>query len=123
MALTDGDGVDVVVDVVPIAPQPVLHAVEVCRPGGTIIIAGVKGHDTTVALDTDKVLFKEITIHGVYSQGSQAYEEAIGLLVENAHNFARLHTHEFPLDEAERALQTLGGDVAGEDAICVSPHP
>ena len=123
MELTGGRGVDVVVDVVPIAPHPVLHAVEVARPGGTIVIGGVKGHATTVALDTDKVLFKELTIHGVYSQGPAAYEQAIRMLVENSHDMARLHTHSFPLEEAERALLTLSGEIAGEDAICVSLHP
>jgi len=123
MDLTAGAGVDVVVDVVPIAGQPVLDAVEVCRPGGTIVIAGVKGHANTIRLDTDKVLFKELTIHGVYSQGSPAYEEAIRLLVENRHDFASLHTHDFPLEEAERALLTLGGEVPGEQAISVALRP
>ena len=120
MEVTGGRGVDVVVDVVPIAAMPIVHAVEVARPGGTIVIAGVKGHATTVDLDSDKVLSKELTIHGVYSQGWDAYEEALGMLDKNRYNFERLHTHSFPLDEAERAILTLAGEIAGEEAICVS---
>jgi threonine dehydrogenase-like Zn-dependent dehydrogenase len=122
-ALTHGRGVDVAIDVVPAAPHPVVHAVEAVRPGGTIVLAGVKGARTTVALDTDRVLFKEITIRGVYSQGAPAYREALRLLAENRYRLERLHTHDFPLEQAEKALRVLGGEVAGEDAICVALHP
>ena len=123
MALTEGHGVDVVVDVVPASPLPIVHAVEVARPGGTIVIAGVKGRTTTVALDTDKVLFKELTVRGVYSQGPTAYEQALRILTENKYELGRLHTHEFGLEEAERAILTLGGEIEGEQAICVSLRP
>ncbi|MSP83437.1 MAG: alcohol dehydrogenase [Alphaproteobacteria bacterium] len=123
MAITHGAGADVAVDVVPAAPQPVIHAVEAVRVGGTIVIAGVKGRDTRVSLDTDRVLFKEITIHGVYSQGRAAYEQSLRLLAENTHGLERLHTHEFPLEKAAEALMTLGGEIAGREAICVSLHP
>jgi len=122
-AITGGRGVDVVVDVVPAAPHPVLHAVEAVRVGGTVVIAGVKGKDTRVQLDTDKVLFKELTIHGVYSQGRPAYDQALRMLAENRYDLARLHTHAFPLEKAEEALLTLGGEVQGREAICVSLHP
>ena len=33
------------------------------------------------------------------------------------------HTHEMPLEQAERAIQMLGGEVPGEEAICISLHP
>jgi threonine dehydrogenase-like Zn-dependent dehydrogenase len=122
-AITAGRGVDVAVDVVPAAPHPVIHAVEAVRPGGTIVLAGVKGARTTVALDTDRIVFKEITLRGVYSQGAPAYREALRLLAENRYDLARLHTHDFPLEQAERALQVLGGEIDSEDAICVSLRP
>jgi threonine dehydrogenase-like Zn-dependent dehydrogenase len=123
MEITNGAGVDVAVDVVPAVPHPVIHAVEAVRVGGTVVVAGVKGRDTRVALDTDRILFKEITIHGVYSQGRAAYEQSLRLLAENRHGLERLHTHSFPLDRAEEALLTLGGEIEGREAICVSLHP
>lgn len=121
--ITGGAGADVVLDVVPGAPHPVVQAVEAARIGGTIVIAGVKGRDTTVALDTDRLLFKELTVHGVYSQGREAYEQALRLLAENRHGFERLHTHSFPLERAEEAILTLAGERPGADAICVSIEP
>jgi threonine dehydrogenase-like Zn-dependent dehydrogenase len=123
MAITGGRGVDIALDVTPGAVQPVIDAVEAVRVGGTIVIGGVKGKRITVALDTDRVVFKEITIHGVYSQGTAAYREALRLLAENRYRLERLHTHSFPLSQVERALQVLGGEMAGEPSICVSLHP
>lgn len=123
MALTNGEGAHVIVDVVPAAPHPIIHAIEVARIGATIVIGGVKGSNTNVSIDTDKILFKELCVRGVYSQGREAYEESLRLLTENKHDLARLKTHRFPLDEAERAILTLAGEVEGEEAICVSLHP
>jgi threonine dehydrogenase-like Zn-dependent dehydrogenase len=123
MRITEGRGVDVAIDVTPSAVQPILDAVELVRVGGSIVLAGVKGKTTTVALDTDRVVFKEITLHGVYSQGTGAYREALRLLSQNRYRLERLHTHSFPLERAERAIQVLGGEIAEERAICVSLHP
>ena len=87
------------------------------------MIAGVKGRGTTVEIDSDKILYKELTIKGVYSQGWRAYEESLRLLCENKYDLGRMKTHAFALEEAERALLTLGGEIDGEEAICVSLHP
>lgn len=123
MALTDGEGADVIVDVVPAAAHPIVHAIEVARLGATIVIGGVKGRDTTVEIDTDKILYKELVVKGVYSQGREAYEESLRILSENRYDLGRLKTHRFALDDAEQAILTLGGEVEGEEAICVSLHP
>ncbi len=122
-AITRGEGADVVIDVVPAAPHPVVHAVEAARIGGTIVLAGVKGSQTTVTLDTDRILFKELTLKGVYSQGTPSYREALRILDENRYDLGRLHTHSFPLHRAAEAIETLAGERPGEQAICVSLHP
>jgi threonine dehydrogenase-like Zn-dependent dehydrogenase len=123
LAITGGRGVDVAIDVVPASPQPIVDAVGAVRIGGTIVIGGVKGRTTKVALDSDRILFRELTIKGVYSQGSAAYVQALRLLAENRYDFARLHTHSFPLEEADTAIRTLAGEAPGAEAISVSLHP
>ena len=89
----------------------------------TVALGGTALNPFTVALDTDRVLFKELTIHGVYSQGRAAYEQALRLLTENRHDLGRLHTHRFPLEGAAEAIMTLGGEIAGREAICVALVP
>ncbi len=123
LALTGGRGADVAIDVAPSSPQPVIDAVGAVRIGGTIVIGGVKGRTTKVALDSDQILFRELTIKGVYSQGAAAYEQALRLLGENKYRMERLHTHSFPLEQADLAIRTLAGEVPGEEAISVSLNP
>ncbi|MDC0033049.1 alcohol dehydrogenase catalytic domain-containing protein [Alphaproteobacteria bacterium] len=124
MEITSNRGVDVVLDVVPYFAHPIVDAVEVARIGGTVVLSGIKGKDEIVKLDVDRVIYKELTIKGVYSQARDAYVEAFRMLAENKYQLERLHTHEFTLDRAEEALQTLGRDQnTDEHPICVSLHP
>lgn len=123
LEITGGRGVDVAVDVVPASTQPIVDAVGAVRIGGTVVIGGVKGGTTRVSLDSDRILFRELTIKGVYSQGSTAYAQALRLLVENRYDLARLHTHSFPLEQADTAIRTLAGEVPGAEAVCVSLNP
>ena len=124
MEITNGRGVDVVLDVVPVATQPVLDAVAVTRIGGTIVLGGIKGSGGAVDLDVDRVLYKELIIKGVYSQTREAYVEAFRLLAENKYRLDRLHTNEYPMTSAEEAILTLGRERnLQEQPICVSLHP
>src|SRR5207237_2915662 len=64
--LTCGEGADVVVDVTAETMAPIAHAVEMARPGGTIILAGVKGAAAAIPdLKNDRIFSKELTIRGV----------------------------------------------------------
>ncbi|MEC7488386.1 MAG: zinc-binding dehydrogenase [Pseudomonadota bacterium] len=124
MEITNNRGADVVLDVVPFFAQPIVDAIEVARIGGTVVLSGIKGQDEIVKLDVDRVIYKELSIKGVYSQAREAYVEAFRILAENKYRLERLHTHEFMLDRAEEALQTLGRDQnTKERPICISLHP
>jgi threonine dehydrogenase-like Zn-dependent dehydrogenase len=121
--ITGGRGVDVIVDVVPVATKPILDAIEVARIGATIVLAGVKGKGA-LSMNVDRVLYKELTLKGVYSQGNEAYREAFRILAENPPELSALHTHEFKLEAAEEALLTLGKEKPSRrEPICVTLHP
>ena len=88
------------------------------------MLSGIKGADERVDLDVEAVIYKELVLKGVYSQAREAYLEAFRLLENNDYRLERLHTHEFALEDAERALQTLGRECdAGEEPVCVTLHP
>jgi threonine dehydrogenase-like Zn-dependent dehydrogenase len=123
MAITNGRGVDVIIDTVPVATQPIVDAVEVARIGATIILAGIKG-PVGLSLNVDRIVYKEITLKGVYSQGAPAYREAFRILSENPPGLSALHTHEFPLERAEDALLTFGKEKPSSvEPICITLHP
>lgn len=123
MGETGGRGADVVVDVTPVATQPILDAIEFVRNGGTIVISGVKGGPRT-AIDTDEVMRKSITLRGVFTVDSPAYRRAIRLLESGAQPFDRLHTASYGLERAEEAIHHLAGRLDGPPAInvAIAPH-
>lgn len=122
MALTGGRGVDVALDVTPVATKLVTDAFEAVRLGGTVVLAGIKGGASTVAVDTDRLIYREIKLHGVFTQARPAYQQAIALLARWPGTFQRLHTHSFPLESTAEAIEVLAGE-RGEGAICISIHP
>jgi threonine dehydrogenase-like Zn-dependent dehydrogenase len=123
MKLTNGRGVDVAVDVVPVAGEPILHAIEAIRTGGTIVLAGIKGGDDRLPINTDQIVTREITVKGVMTQPYEFYANAVELLGQDLAELAPMHTHEFPLADIEQALRVLGGEESGESAISISVHP
>jgi threonine dehydrogenase-like Zn-dependent dehydrogenase len=123
-ALTGGRGVDIVLDTVPIDTGPIVDAVECCRLGGTIVLAGVKDKNQPIAVNTNRLIYKEITIKGVYAQNYGAYVEAFRLLSQLGPKLASLHTHEFKLTDVEQALLVMAKEKASPtDPICVTLHP
>jgi threonine dehydrogenase-like Zn-dependent dehydrogenase len=121
--LTDGRGADIVVDVSAFAVEPVAQALDMARRGGTIVLAGIKGPKPVPDFLNDTVVTRELTIKGALAVDSRAFELAIRLIESRRYPLERMHTHSFPLAEAERAIRTLAGEVPDESAIHVTLLP
>lgn len=121
--LTDGRGADVVVEVTANATEPIAEALHYVAPGGRIVLAGVKGFKAVPEFVSDLVVMKEAQILGVLGVTSPAYAAAIRLIESERLPLAAMHTHDFALAAAERAIQTLAGEIAGEISIhsCLLP--
>ncbi len=122
LKLTNGRGADVVVDVTPVATQPVHDAIRIVRAGGTVVLVGVKGGPKTT-LDTDEILRKSITLKGILTVDSPAYVKAIRLLERGGLPFERMHTASYSLERAEEAIHHLAGRLDGPPAINVAIRP
>ena len=122
--LTDGRGADVVVDVSSYAVEPVVEALDHVRMGGTVVLAGAKGFKEIPRFVSDKVMMKEITIKGAIGVTRTGYANAIRLLESRKYPIERMHTHDFPLEEAETAIRTLAREIPGEQSIhsCLLPE-
>jgi threonine dehydrogenase-like Zn-dependent dehydrogenase len=121
--LTDGVGADVVVDVSSYSTAPVSDALDFVAPGGTVVLAGVKGFKPIPNFVSDKVVLKEITIRGAIGVTSTGYTSAIRLIESRRHPLEKMHTHDFALREAELAIQTLAREIPGDESIhsCLLP--
>ena len=54
---------------------------------------------------------------------ARAYAEAIRLIEAGRFPLERMHTHTFGLEDVPRAIETLAGEVPGEDAVHVAIMP
>jgi threonine dehydrogenase-like Zn-dependent dehydrogenase len=120
--ITGGRLADVALDLTPLATQPLKDAIESVRHGGRIVIAGLKGR-RPVEIFSDRIVNKGLTIVGAYGVGSAAYRQAIRIIESGRFPLERLHTHSFELADTARAIETLAGEVDGEQAVHVSVGP
>ncbi|HVA24896.1 MAG TPA: zinc-binding dehydrogenase [Chloroflexota bacterium] len=116
--VTGGDMADVVVDVTGNG-DAVRKSLELVRPLGTVVSAGVTGDATLTPLPLDTLLYKEIRLQGVFSYDTHAVRRAMTLALRGRYPFDKLVTHRFPLDQAERAVKTAGREIADEAPIKV----
>ena len=119
---TDGEGVDVVVDLTPYATQPVVQGIEMLRPGGTMVLAGLKGTHRVAEFDSDSIIRHEANVRGVRGVDRESFVRALRLIASGRYPLERMHTHEFPLEELDRAIRTLSGET-GEPAISITVEP
>jgi threonine dehydrogenase-like Zn-dependent dehydrogenase len=121
--LTHGHGADVVIEVSAYATEPVADALYYAASGGRIVLAGVKGFKAVPEFLSDLVVVKELTISGAFGVTSRAYRSAIRLIESGRVPLANMHTHDFPLSQAEHAIRMLAGEIPGEASIhsCLRP--
>ena len=121
--ITGGRGADVVVEVSANSPVPVAEAVHHVAVGGRIVLAGVKGFKAVPEFVSDLVVLKEATIFGALGVTGPSYQAAIQLIESGRVPVERMHTHDFRLEDAERAIQLLAGEIPGESCIasCLLP--
>ena len=113
--LTGGRMADVVVEVSAGATQPVIDAVDMVRPGGRIVLAGLKGFRPVPNLITDKIVINEIKVMGVLSAGWTSIDKALDILVRRGDELKPLCTHMFALEDADKAVRALGREY--EDGV------
>jgi threonine dehydrogenase-like Zn-dependent dehydrogenase len=117
-------GADVVIDVTSYATKPVQEALNYVKPGGTIVLAGIKGFKPIENWISDWIVLKEITIKGAIGVTSTGYANAIRVIEEGQVPIEKMHTHNFALADAELAIKTLAREIPGDESIhsCLLPN-
>ncbi|WES64521.1 zinc-binding dehydrogenase [Microbacter sp. GSS18] len=122
MELTGGRGVDVALDLTPMAAGPITDALKSVRHGGRVVLAGLKGQ-REIPLVTDLIINRAVTVKGAFGVDATANKKAIALLESGRFPLEKLHTHTFGLDDVGLAIETLAGETDDKSAIHVSVHP
>jgi L-iditol 2-dehydrogenase len=85
---------------------------DLCGPGATLLLYAPTPPEQTWALNTNRVLFGEITVTGTYSASPLDTRRALALLTNKIIDANDLITHRFPIDQADQAwhLTKSAGD-------------
>lgn len=116
--ITDGKMADIVLDVTG-HPQGLISSFDLVGSGGTIIMPGLYGMNKEIPLIMDRLVYKEARILGVFSHDISSVIPAIKLAESRKYPLEKMVTHRFPLEEAEKAVQVVGGEVEGEHPVKV----
>ena len=104
---------DVVVDVTAAAPAAFTQAIDLARPGGTVVVAGTRGVHTLNDFNPDRIVAKELTVLGARGVDGTAYRRALELLATDD-RFHAIPRATSPLDAASVA-ELLGAMAHGEN--------
>lgn len=120
--LTAGNMADAVIDVTG-SGQAVRKSLDLVRPMGTVVSAGVTGDGTLSPMPLDILLYKEIRLQGVFTNDSWSMRRAINLARQHRYPFESLVTHRFPLERAQEAVLTAGRELPDVSPIKVTIAP
>lgn len=115
-------GPDIVIDTTSHSVAPVADAITMVRDDGTIVLTGFKMKPVP-DLPVDIIIRKGLTVRGAYGVTIDAQARAIDLIASGRFDLARLQTHQYPIDQLDRAIATLAGEVPGEQALNVVVTP
>ena len=116
-----GGGADGVVDTTPLAPESVAQAVAMAARRARIVLAGLKGRRATPGFFSDDVVYKELSLQGVLGMPYEDFERAVEILESRRYPFEKLHTHSFPVEQAEQAIRTLASGAGGAIHVAIVP--
>jgi L-iditol 2-dehydrogenase len=94
----DGKGADVVIEAAG-SEQAWLDAVDLVRPGGTVVMFGGLPRDARPPIDAYRLHYEELTIRGSFHHTPASVRAALGFLASRAYPWERLVTHRVSLEE------------------------
>jgi len=93
----DGHEADVVIEAVGTADAWSV-AVDLARPGGTVVLFGGLPGGTTVPVDATRLHYEELTLKGAFHHRPRHVKAALAFLASRAYPWERLVTHEVSLE-------------------------
>jgi L-iditol 2-dehydrogenase len=93
-----GTGADVVFEAVG-SDTAWIDAVELARPGGTVIMFGGLPRDARPPIDAYRVHYEELTVRGSFHHTPATVRAALGFLASGAYPWERLVTHRVLIDD------------------------
>src|SRR5205823_8853753 len=94
----DGRGADVVIEAAG-TEQAWRDALELVRPGGTVLFFSGLERGASLAVDAYRLHYEELTLRGAFHHTPATVRAALDFLASGAYPWERLITHRITLDE------------------------
>ena len=101
---------DVVVDVTANAPRALAQGIALARPGGTVVVAGMRGDGPLPGFRADDVVLKELRVLGALGVDVAAYSAALELVASGRYPFADVGRRVVGLDDVGGLLAAMAGE-------------
>ena len=116
LAAAGGSEIDCVLEMSG-APQAVVAAIRLARPGGWISLVGIGDEPTTIDLSND-VVMKGVTLHGVVGRRiPDTWLRTIDYVREGAIDVAALITHHYAMSEIDGAIALIKSGRCGKISL------
>jgi threonine dehydrogenase-like Zn-dependent dehydrogenase len=76
-----------------------------------MVLGGLVGTGVQVPLEVDDAVWNEKRIQGTYTADAPALDATIRLVMATGFPVADMISHTFPLDETERCIRAVGGEI------------
>lgn len=110
---------DVVIDVTSDDPEAIYTALDLVRPGGRVVLGSTKAQKPLEQFFSDIIIHKQLNLHGAKGASTAAYQWATAQLEADS-RIDEMVSHQFPLNEAPRALQAAAGLLGMDELISVA---
>ncbi len=110
---------DVVIDVTSNDPEAIYTALDLVRSGGRVVLASTKGNRPLPQFFSDVIVAKQLVVQGALGASTSAYKWAAAQL-ESDPRIDDMVSHQFPLPEANRAIQATAGLLGHDELISVA---
>ncbi len=96
-AAGDGENADIVIEAAG-TDEAWQHALELIRPGGTVVFFGGRERGSELRVDTFRLHYEELTLRGSFHHAPRHVRAALAFLASGARPFERLITHRVGLE-------------------------
>jgi alcohol dehydrogenase len=104
-------------------PEAIATSVMLVRPLGTIVCASSVADNKPSAIVTNELVKKEVRFQGVWTHGQESTRQALRLAETGKYPLEKFISHEFSLDDAEKAMRSIGRELPDVDPIKVAIAP
>ncbi|MGE0805143.1 MAG: zinc-binding dehydrogenase [Burkholderiaceae bacterium] len=105
------------------SPEAIALSVKLARTQGTVVCASSVSGNRSSVIDTNELVRKEVRFQGVWTHSLENTQQAMQVAKSGKYPLERFISHAFGLDEAEKAVRSIGREIGEIDPIKVAINP